>query len=169
MVTGNEENVNAQQSKNPEEAVDVNGRGDMNYTSTKSAKPTLESEVANAPSQSGSQQEESQTKFQIKKGIRNEAEENNNKLSVTTGDSGPKPAKRSRKNVGGGGSVAKKPKVSGEEVPESKKSKQSKESKKNDNKEAEAGDSKVKPAKRSRKKDKETDSAAKQPSGSGSL
>ncbi|KAJ0445987.1 putative sister chromatid cohesion protein Pds5 [Helianthus annuus] len=250
MVIGNEENVDAQQSKNPEEAVDVNDAGDTNDTSAKSAEPvvesvhventaeksaemaksaepvvetvhvenkaeksaeivvsvekTLESEVTNAPAQSGSQQEESQTKVQIKKGIRSKkkgltrtdrpltvvalttvnevtsdpemrspkrirkltekAEENNNKPSVTTGDSGPKPAKRSRKKVGGGGSVAKKPKVSGEEVPESKKSKP------DDNKEAEAGgskagDSKVKPAKRSRKKDNETDSAAKQPSG----
>ncbi|KAJ0431546.1 putative sister chromatid cohesion protein Pds5 [Helianthus annuus] len=245
MVIGNEENVDAQQSKNPEEAVDVNDAGDTNDTSAKSAEPvvesvhventaeksaemaksaepvvetvhvenkaeksaeivvsvekTLESEVTNAPAQSGSQQEESQTKVQIKKGIRSKkkgltrtdrpltvvalttvnevtsdpemrspkrirkltekAEENNNKPSVTTGDSGPKPAKRSRKKVGGGGSVAKKPKVSGEEVPESKKSKP------DDNKEAEAGGSKVKPAKRSRKKANETDSAPKQPSG----
>ncbi|KAJ0666198.1 putative sister chromatid cohesion protein Pds5 [Helianthus annuus] len=245
VVIVNEENVDAQPSKNPEEAVDVNDTGDTNDTSAKSAEPvvesvhventaeksaemaksaelvvetvhventaeksaeivvsvekTLESEVTNAPTQSGSQQEESQPKVQIKKGIRSKkkgltrtdrpltvvalttvnevtsdpemrspkrirkltekAEENNNKPSVTTGDSGPKPAKRSRKKVGGGGSVAKKPKVSGEEVPESKKSQQ------DDNKEAEAGGSKVKPAKRSRKKANETDSAAKQPSG----
>ncbi|KAI7747181.1 hypothetical protein M8C21_010665 [Ambrosia artemisiifolia] len=109
-VTGNEENVDAQQSKKPEGAADRSG-SNLNIkldtrdpaveksknveskldTTTKSTefetvngeniaekspeivvsvqKP-LESEVADAPSQSGSQQEESQNKIQIKKGIR---------------------------------------------------------------------------------------------------
>ncbi|KAL8201105.1 hypothetical protein R6Q57_012444 [Mikania cordata] len=74
--------------------------------------------------------------------------ETSKNLGKGTGDDSlPKAAKRSGKKAGGGGSVAKKLKLSGKKVSESKKSKQ--------------GDSEVKPAKRSLKKDNETDSDAK--------